>query len=258
MAYKTKGYKGSGGYKPKSGYLRPSDPMERYKRQSAPETEYDRKVRNFVSKTEMSGPSPVSLNYHRYHTNRPQVEHVPEISKKEVQDLINDSLKDAFKKFVEEKNIEKVPDEAVLVAYDAVDAAVKRMTEPRQEEATEQLVDVGSLNEMRQERVNEKWKEANHAETLIDAEKAMSEIREMNSEFFGNLDNMEKDRYDEPTQRREVESDLRDVNPLLEGAGLKKPPVEAHDFAPTADFIPDERLETKKRNRLDYDSELGW
>jgi hypothetical protein len=231
--------------------------MERYRRQSPPETEYDRKVRNFISKMETSGPSPISFNYHRYQTNRPHVEHVPEISRKEVQDLINDSLKDAFKRFVEERNMEKVPDEAVLVAYDAVDAAVKRMTEPQKGDVVELQADIGALNEMRQQRVNDKWKEADRAETLDDAEKTMSEIRDINSEFFGNLDRMGKELYDLSDHMVETDSALRDVNPFLEGAGLKKPP-EIHDFSPTGDFIQDGGTEAKRRNRLDYDSELGW
>lgn len=246
-----------GGYG-SSGYFKPTrDPMAAYRQHIAPESEYDRKVRNALLKSETTGPSHVSFDYKKFQTVNQPRELETRISKNEVQDLINSSLKDAFKRFVEEKNVETVPDEAVLVAHDAVDAAVKRMMKP-QEEATEQPIDINALNETRQEIVNEKWKEANQAETLEEVEKAMSEIREVNSDFFGKLDSMEKNLFDDSVQSGEIESAL-DVNPLLESSGLKRSPVdEIQSFTPTVDFIQDERIETKKRNSLDYDSELGW
>lgn len=242
-----------------SGYFKPTrDPMAAYKQHTAPESEYDKKVRNALLKSETTGPSHVSFDYKRFHAVNQPKEVETGVSKNEVQDLINSSLKDAFKRFVEEKNVETVPDEAVLVAHDAVDAALKRMMKPQEKTMEQQPVNINELNETRQERVNEKWKEVDQAETLEDAEKAMSEIRDMNSEFFGKLDKMEKDLFDESDQKGEIGSAL-DVNPLLESSGLKKSPVnEAQDFTPYTDFIQDERIETKKRNNLDYDSELGW
>lgn len=260
MAYKIKkSYGGKMGGFGSSGYFKPTrDPMAAYKQHSAPESEYDRKVRSALLKSETTGPSHVSFDYKKFQAvNQPKDVEVG-VSKNEVQELINSSLKDAFKRFVEEKHVEVVPDEAVLVAHDAVDAAVKRMMKPQEETVEQQPVDISELNETRQEHVNEKWKEVDQAQTLDDAEKAMSEIRDINSEFFGNLDKMEQDLFDESTQKGEIESAL-DTNPLLESAGMKKSPVsEVQDFTPYTDFIQDERIETKKRNNLDYDSELGW
>lgn len=260
MAYKIKKPYGRrmGGFG-SSGYFRPTrDPMVAYRQHAAPESEYDRKIRNSLLKSETTGPSHVSLDYKKFQAvNQPREVEIG-ISKNEVQELINSSLKDAFKRFVEEKHVETVPDEAVLVAHDAVDAAVKRMMKPQEETTEQQPVDISELNQTRQERVNEKWREADQAETLEDAENTMSEIRDINSEFFGNLDKMEKDLFDESDQKGEIESVL-DVNPLLESSGLKKLPVsEVQEFAPYTDLIQDERMETKKRNNFDNDSELGW
>lgn len=260
MAYKIKkSYGGKMGGFGSSGYFKPTrDPMAAYKQHSAPESEYDRKVRNSILKSEMAGPSHGSFDYKKFQAVNQPRDVETGVSKNEIQELINSSLKDAFKRFVEQKNVEKVPDEAVLVAYDAVDAAVKQMIKPQEETIEQSPVDISELNETRQERVNEKWKEVDHAQTLDEAEKSMSEIRDINSEFFGNLDRMERDLFDESTQKGEIESAL-DTNPLLESAGLKKAPVnDVQDFVPYTDFIQDERIEPKKRNSLDYDSELGW
>jgi len=248
-----------GGYG-SSGYFKPTrDPMAAYRQHTAPESEYDRKVRNALLKSETTGPSHISFDYKKFQAVNQPRDVETGISKNEVQELISSSLKDAFKRFVEEKNVETVPDEAVLVAHDAVDAAVKRMMKPQEETIELQPVNISELNETRQEHVNEKWKEVDQAETLEDAEKAMAEIRDMNSEFFGKLDNMEKDLFDDSAQKGEIGSALTDTNPLLESSGLKRSPVdEVQNFAPTVDFIQDERIETKKRNSLDYDSELGW
>lgn len=245
-----------GGAGIKSGYIRPRDHMAPYRHTPPPETEYERKVRNAISMSETKGPSGFSSDYKRYPISRQINNAEVGMDRKEVQDLITASLKDTFKRFVEEHGVDQVPTEVVLAADDAAYEAIKRMQNAGQTEVEEQEpVDIGKLNESRQEHVAEKWKEADQATTLDEAEKIMSEIRDMNSGFFTKLDSLPSETADTRYQN-ETESAINEVNPLFESAGLHAKAKEAPEFVSAFDLTQDANLEVQKPKRLDYDSEV--
>ncbi|MEO9310261.1 MAG: hypothetical protein ABI337_08220 [Nitrososphaera sp.] len=245
------------GYIRPRDYIKPRDYMAPYRHTLQPETEYERKVRNSILMSETRGPSGFSSDYKRYQISH-QINNVEiGMDRKEVQKLINSSLKDAFKRFVEEHGVEQVPTEIVLVADDAVHEVVKRMQDAGQNEvkAEQPSIEIGKLNEMRQEYVAEKWKEADQAATLDEAEKIMSEIRDINSDFFNRLDSAPIETMQ--NQKGEIESAINEVNPLLDGSGLRNSRVdEVQEFAPAFDLTYDSNLGIRKPKRIDYDYEV--
>lgn len=247
-----------GGFGARSGYFRPSwDPMPPYRQPSAPESEYSRKLKNSISRAETKGPEPISSEYRRYHTNQQSKNLETGLSRTEVNALIESSLKDAFKKFVETNRVSQVPNEVFEVALDTADEVAHHFQNSAKQneigEKSEQDTDqnVGQLNEVRQQQINEKNHELYKAETLEDAERIMGEMREINGRFFDQLDSVKSDAG--------VESAISETNPLLESSGSKPPAVdEAPEFVPATDLIHDANFEVQRRRRLDYDSEVGW
>lgn len=259
MVYKAKkSYGGrSGGFGARPGYFKPSwDPMPPYRQPSAPESEYDRKLKNF-SRTETKGPGTFSPNYHKYHINQQFKNLETGLSKTEVNALIESSLKDAFKNFVEAKGKSQVPNEIFEVAFDTAKQVASRFqnnVEPKEiGERSEQAPDlnIGQLNETRQQQVNEKIQEMDNAKTFEDVGRIAADVRKINGEFFEQLDSLQNNVG--------VERAINETNPLLESSGVKPAKVdETSDFIPAIDLLKDDQLEVQKRRRIDYDSEVGW
>lgn len=260
MVYKAKkSYGGrSGGFGSRSGYFKPSwDPMPAYRQPSAPESEYDRKLKNFISRTETRGPEPISSDYRRYHINQHLKNIETGLSKTEVNALIESSLKDAFKNFIEAKGISQVPDEIFEVALDTADQVARRFQ--NNVEQNEVVVhsfrlpdlNIGQLNEIRQQQVNEKIREMDNAKTFEEVGTIASDVREINGKFFDQLDGLQNDVG--------VERAINETNLLLESSDVKPAKLdETPDFVPAIDLLRDDQLEVQKRRRIDYDSEVGW
>jgi len=258
LVYKAKkSYGGrSGSFGARSGYFKPSwDPMPAYRQPSAPESEYDRKLKNFISRTETRGPETFSPNYHKYHINQQFKNLETGLSKTEVNALIESSLKDAFKNFVEAKGKSQVPDEIFEVALDTAEQVARHFQNNVEQnevgERSEQPpnLSIDQLNEIRQQQVNEKIQEMDKAKTFEDVGRISADVREINGKFFDQLDCLQNDVG--------AERAINETNPLLESSGAKPTKVdETPEFVPAIDLLSDDQLEVQKRRRLDYDSEV--
>lgn len=257
MAYKIKSYgKKFGGSGIRSGYIKPSwDPMPPYRQPSAPETEYSRKLRASLAGSEVKGPSTFSSDVPRYRTNQEIHNLETTLSRSEVSTLIQNSLRNALKNFVEVTGKKPVPDEVFHVAFEtAQDVAKGLQRNPEKTETVEEKqvppdLNIDQLNEIRQQEVNEKRKEMDEAKTLDEVGRISSEIQEINGKFFDQLDSHQSETG--------VEKAINETNPLLDGSGLKPTQVdEAPEFLPQTELVPD--LNYQKKKYLDYDSEIGY
>lgn len=99
------------------------------------------------------------------------------LSRSEVNTLIQNSLKNVFKNFVEVTGKKPVPDEVFHVAFDAAqDVAKGFQNKPDKSEVIEEKdsapsLNIGQLNEMRQQQISEKRMEMNEAKTINELER---------------------------------------------------------------------------------------
>ncbi len=97
----------------------------------------------------------------------------------------------------------------VEVAFDTAKKAVESLNENVQQTDNEPIGmdELLQKNEVRQEQVREKTEEMESAETEEQLNKPSSEIRELNSEFFEEMDRIETDTSQNQDTRRRTDYD---------------------------------------------------
>ncbi|TBR09356.1 MAG: hypothetical protein EPO62_05260 [Candidatus Nitrosotenuis sp.] len=294
MKYRArKSYGSLGGLGGRSGYLKPRDHMEAYRRFSPPETEYERKVKDSVRRSELAGPSPLSQNRSSYKTNIDQIKNESSMSRSEVEHLIDGAINGALVEMKRRSGSGEIPDDKYQAVKEEAEAVGKRIEKARENDNEVTVVDfvndilqekfdrektqhLSGLNELRQDLVNEKWNEADSVSSMEDLEKISSEVGKINDGFFKYVDWLEEQKenpneqtpsFDDVEQRfgiikhgfEDLEGQKRDLrdqmdNDIAELELLDNRVGEMRREIDLPDFTKVYDQEYKKR--VDYDSEV--
>ncbi|MDE1764934.1 MAG: hypothetical protein KGI27_01535 [Thaumarchaeota archaeon] len=131
MRYKSKSSKGFGGYGRggRSGYLQNRDPLAPYRQFSQPESEYDKKLKSSVLRSELSGPSKLSDSdpSYREFLARQYTEHKTDF--KDFDDLTENILKKAIDEFRKETSLSEMPQEMYEVEKESAELKASRFEE---------------------------------------------------------------------------------------------------------------------------------
>ncbi|HJT10428.1 MAG TPA: hypothetical protein VJ771_06570 [Candidatus Nitrosotalea sp.] len=134
MGYKTKPSKGFGGFgrSYRSGYLQNRDPLSHYRQFSQPESEYDRKLKSSVLRSEISGPSKLSDSdpSYREFLARQYVEHKTDV--RDFDDLTENILKKAIDEFRKETSLSEMPQEMYEVEKESAELKASRFEEMKE------------------------------------------------------------------------------------------------------------------------------
>jgi hypothetical protein len=234
---KPKSYgKGFGGY-PRSGYFRPSwDPMPPYRQPSAPETEYERKVKNRTFRSEVSGPSGNSLDAVHYKPNFIKSFAESKLSQKEVDELSEKILERAMDDFKKLTSATEIPQEKYEVMQDTANEIADRFVEVRNNPDDNTTV-VDFTKEFLENR------SMSNFEIREKAEEIRVQLEEMKSEALEIRDSL-------PEFERFAE-DMKRTNKFLNAEAI---PNET-TLEPEANDVFSTR---KRRNEIGYDSEIGY
>lgn len=234
MGYKSKSFKGFGGQggSYRSGFLKIPDMMARYRQPSAPESEYDRRLKNSISRSETNGPS-------RFTDSDPNYREFLARRHEETKDIFKDfdqQVEDAVKKAVEDfrrREGTEMPQEIYETERDrAIESAERfEMMKESPEDFYSQIIPLQRENTIHQNRVE-----------------SGSDSSEFNT------------RYDQVM--KQSTEDLRKAHEIIE---TFKNPVEPNlytDMGGAASYaeptLPDTSLgqNTMKRRNSSWDSEV--
>lgn len=239
MVYKAKkSYGGrSGGYGARSGYFRPSwDPMPAYRQPSAPESEYDRKVKSSVLRSELSGPSNFndsSNSSYRIKEKRSD----PGISDKDARELIDASLKDAIREFKSRLGVSELPVENYETMRETADALEKRFREIQNDPN-----DDTTVMDITQEFLEDKLSNSDIMERIEETRNQMDQVKKETLEIRDSLPEMEK-----------FAENMKRYNDLYGNFGIPAETKTEYEIPePQYDF----NQGRKKRNELGYESEF--
>jgi len=300
LSYKKSGYanykkgqpfKPKGIYGIRSGYLKPTiDLIAPYRHPSHPETEYTKNLNQSLQRSQFRGPSPIFQKSYNYST-APQKQIVEKgLTRKEVNELIEESMKETFKKFLETTGKSVVPDEVVEVVLDTSDKVAEKIEKVAGEflhTKNKNSEIISTLNEIRQQQVKEIMAQSEKAQTLEGMQSVMSEVREINQKYFDQVDTLTKG--SEPTQdtqsvdmssleqrlgylkggfadlieqthreKSEIDEDVKNLDSMSERVTSIKKQYEDLYYDATgfpASASPTQGPHVKK---IDYDSEVGY
>lgn len=294
MAYKEKKSYGGrmGGFNARSGYFKPSrDAMAPYRHMPPPETEYTRRVRDSVLRSELSGPSSISSRWPNYKISQDSKTEVG-TTRTEVEKMVESALDDALAQIKERSDSAEIPQEKYKTMRETADDIKEKLEISHSAGGEETVVDfvneflqddfnsertsrLSELNELRQDLVNQKWKEAEEIGTFEELGRITGEVDRINNDFFKHLDNTEltEDNEQAPLSWDEMQQRLGHVKYGIEDLiernhGLQK---QIDDDISQVDSM-NGRLDTmrngltdsidlsyteQQRKTRNYDSEIG-
>lgn len=131
MRYKSK-LKGSGGYGLRSNYLPHRDPYSAYRQRTAPETDYDRKLKNSILQSELTGPSRFVSREPSYRNVLQRNYEETKSELKEADEFTDNILKAQLGSFSEVTGNSEVPQEKYLEMKDQSIEAGQRFLEMKE------------------------------------------------------------------------------------------------------------------------------